>query len=819
MYLGITVQTNDPEQRGRIKVFVPHISVAVYKKWNEVKKDKRFKFVGVNIQSDLSDIIDDLKNILPWAECAAPLVGENSSGRYNHNKKVASISDTNKINSFVSSTSSTDINPNTLSKYSQNLDGIGEKMANKYDIDFYKLHDAFTSPLSGVNNVNKFSYSYVPEAYSNHAKGSFAIPSVGSHVWVFFNAGDPMKPIYFATSFGGEDWRGIYNANANKGIDYPGSFENTALSGNGSNIDVETYRNKYVINQKGGTIQIVNTDNREMLKFTHHSGSFKEFSNLVNIELATNNDQKLVLGDLFETVRGDKNTFVQLDHDNIVEGNVFIKIGNLDAAPYQNWKLLYKDIADLKQLFEIKRTPYNNTGNLKYTSSKQTRSGSFASCPVCAGNGAYYWKLNGKTGTAGLNFASIILGEGLFWDNNISIPGPQAQAQFGPQGGRGTIFDETCPCCKGSGISPSSMNGHWTPENLKETINTLLKSQITKFAKYERQMGLGGSQIIDIAKHKFETIGLMMNDFSSVRVDPIGKLYNSEILIHSGGVFTNMTPTPLIEYVQLDDMPGGNYTLNVCNKYTVQVGAGGLIMKSFGPVNISGSITNVAGTQVNIGSKNEVNIDGGQRLSLIADVISIRQRNRKQVLIDSSLGVNKNVIIGGSLHVEGELTVNHITAPGEIQITDQTSVFGAPTRDITGRGSCTGYSVPLMFTETPEGTPIEPGIIGMTMPGMLLGFCVVPYGDSAGVHPVYGAGTLSIMGSNAGYGGFSPLFMPIKNYGTGADDDSITVAPHSHTFKNAAMTLVDSNDEVREAGKAANEVERAPASPINNGKK
>ena len=52
-FLGITVQNNDPEQRGRIKVFVPHVSASVYKKWNEVKKDKRFKFIGLNVISDL----------------------------------------------------------------------------------------------------------------------------------------------------------------------------------------------------------------------------------------------------------------------------------------------------------------------------------------------------------------------------------------------------------------------------------------------------------------------------------------------------------------------------------------------------------------------------------------------------------------------------------------------------------------------------------------------------------------------------------------------------------------------------------------------
>ena len=44
------------------------------------------------------------------------------------------------------------------------------------------------------------------------------------------------------------------------------------------------------------------------------------------------------------------------------------------------------------------------------------------------------------------------------------------------------------------------------------------------------------------------------------------------------------------------------------------------------------------------------------------------------MLIDSGVGVNKNVIIGGGLHVEGELFVQHITAPVEFQITEHCDI-------------------------------------------------------------------------------------------------------------------------------------------------
>jgi len=82
-YLGIVVQNNDPEYRGRVKVWVPHVNASVYNKWNALKEDRKFKFPGSNIDSDLSLIIDELKDDLPWAEFASAVVGETTTGKYN----------------------------------------------------------------------------------------------------------------------------------------------------------------------------------------------------------------------------------------------------------------------------------------------------------------------------------------------------------------------------------------------------------------------------------------------------------------------------------------------------------------------------------------------------------------------------------------------------------------------------------------------------------------------------------------------------------------------------------------------------------------
>ena len=95
IYFGIVVQNNDPEKRGRVKVFVPHITSTVYKKWVEDKTNKKFNFPGDNIESDLTPILNDLKPILPWADISAPLTSENASGRFNNFNLIGNISDAN----------------------------------------------------------------------------------------------------------------------------------------------------------------------------------------------------------------------------------------------------------------------------------------------------------------------------------------------------------------------------------------------------------------------------------------------------------------------------------------------------------------------------------------------------------------------------------------------------------------------------------------------------------------------------------------------------------------------------------------------------
>ena len=765
-YLGIVIANNDPSKSGRVKVFVPNASPSAYNNWNKELTDRKFKFLGKNIDSDLTSITDELKDILPWAQCASPLAGEVSSGRYNSYNQSATVSDSNDY------TSSTPVDKFEPTEYSQNPDGTGEKPANIFEKYNFSPTDAFVSPgASGVNKANLYGHNYRPASYSNKAKGSFSIPPVGSHLWVFFVDGNPMHPVYFAASHGTDDWQGVYDF-----TDYPDSYENKTPNTNETDHNVEIYRNKYLVNQKGGTLEFVNTDNREAINLTHYSGSFISLTNPTTIYLAAANEQHLIMGDKFETVRGTDNYYAEGDKDVTVRGDVYRKVGSLDSGSTQRWKDLMQGVADIKQRFETQRVKNKQLFN----SIQQSQAGSYGPCPVCQ-QGRSYGTLQNNP------FGSVSTASVTFTTNEVTLyTQVDARGQQPPGVAQNLAIPTTgkCPVCNGTGKSISSMGGDWSADPAKQQLQSLIASKIVDLSKAEASLGLGGHEIVDVTKHKIETIGTIMNDFGSIRVDSEGKIYNASVYVGPEGVFEKQAASPLIEYVHVDDLPGGNYTLNVCNRYTLQVGAGGISMKSFGPIQIGGTVINMSGEQVNVASSNEVNIDGGKRLTLTSDIMVFKQRQLGQVLVDSSLGVSKNLIVGGGAHIEGETFINHMTAPVEIQETEYTRLYGeansdaAPTVAGGGSGYVIGYVSGFSSDWVSEG--------GRNWTRVYSRVPNVAY-------PAPGAGS------------------PSRN--------SIQAYDHSHHFRNLPLNLVASNTDLRKAAAANNSTARTAAAPQTNAKK
>jgi hypothetical protein len=83
-YRGIVIQNNDPNQSGRVKVFVPGINLHQTKNWNQQnEEDKIFKVLGQNTNSSLTpEIINNQKEKLFWAEVMMPVFGMSAPGYY-----------------------------------------------------------------------------------------------------------------------------------------------------------------------------------------------------------------------------------------------------------------------------------------------------------------------------------------------------------------------------------------------------------------------------------------------------------------------------------------------------------------------------------------------------------------------------------------------------------------------------------------------------------------------------------------------------------------------------------------------------------------
>lgn len=785
MYQGIVIQNDDPDFSGKVKVYVPVVSPAVYREWFTVPTNKRFKFIGKNIDSDISDIVQLLRNILPWAKTATPLISEGAAGRYNASSDYGSISDASTKEGFKEGKTESSISA-----------GVGNKPGHAYEFEEHKARDGFFSEESAPNELanrpNPFGANYKPSVYNNAPKGLFGIPSVGAHVWVFFEQGDPNFPVIWGLSHGKSEWNEIYNPQGGaESLDYPGSFENAKEPRGEFTQDLDQYRNKFVLNQKGGTIEIVNSDKRERVNISHSSGSFIELNNIAAVQLCTGNDQKLVESDQYLTVRGYQNNFINRDRDDIVCGDEYVKIGNQNYTAMKEIKAKLASIAEYKQLFDIQRCAAYKEDGLNYTSKMQLQVGVPAPNPVTGvlqttvnnifiGDVLPPVTLNGAP-IIGCTSSSI---DGIALDTQL--PSSLAVAPASPTAYPlpGTFVRNPLP------TSDSSADGLWAFDAVKEAqIAALYTKHAPKIAELESKLGLGGSQIISITKHKLENVGLVFNDFPSYRVDKAGKAEPTSVQIDTLGTFVDRAPTPLIEAVHVDNLPGGTYDLNVANRYCATVGSGGVHIKTTGGVDVSGGIVNITGTQLNLSSKHEVNIYSEKRVHIEGDVVSLKQKDGKQVVVDSSLGITKNAIVAGSVSVGGETFVQHVTAPVEIQETERMIAFGK--------------------TNTAEGAPgagkrigtAYIDIVGMADP------------EGGGFHIVTMDGGLAARAKASTALATAPMALAVTLkvavYADDCDDDCVMLYPHSHKFKNLPLTLTDSNMSTRHAAMQLNNTDTA----------
>ena len=331
-----------------------------------------------------------------------------------------------------------------------------------------------------------------------------------------------------------------------------------------------------------------------------------------------------------------------------------------------------------------------------------------------------------------------------------------------------------------------------------ETLNKVAE----KLIPIESNIKSGGNQIISYEKDKQESIGSVINTFPCLRKDVSGEFRPKTISVEGKGSFINYSPVSYTEEVENTKFPCGTYSINVGNKYDLSIGAGGANISTLGNMRIGANgrslISSAEEMNITSGDGN-VNIRAGHNVSLKGDSLTLETPN--QVVVNSNIGVSKNAIINGCAFIDGEVYLNHVTCPAEVQYTGGgIGSFGQfmPSAGINGDQKGGGGTTIIAYADVSYIKSLYNSI----------GASKAPWSgpDKVPVLVLSDGGTS--VSSNAGNGGSH------KN-----PEYSIFVLPHEHPFNNIPLSFTTGNEQMRSRAAVLNSGNIGTAAPIQHGYK
>ena len=180
-FRGIIMSDADPIELYRCKIFVPEIHELVYDTV-EGREKVRYYIAPDELGSLQPDDHKQLIETLPWAEQASSLFGEQGLSHYNASRGTQ----TPGTNYDTGSRRTNTPNAQEMNTY------VSQTLASS-DI----VKGSSGSDTNAFNPTGQASV-YMPAPNAPNAHGIHGIPSVGAHVWVFFDRGDINCPVYFA---------------------------------------------------------------------------------------------------------------------------------------------------------------------------------------------------------------------------------------------------------------------------------------------------------------------------------------------------------------------------------------------------------------------------------------------------------------------------------------------------------------------------------------------------------------------------------------------------------------------------------------------
>lgn len=317
----------------------------------------------------------------------------------------------------------------------------------------------------------------------------------------------------------------------------------------------------------------------------------------------------------------------------------------------------------------------------------------------------------------------------------------------------------------------------------------------------ESNIKSGGNQIISYEKDKQEHIGAATNTFPHIRKDVQGEFRPKSVDIEGKGSFVKNETVPYTEEVENTKFPCGTYSLSVGNKYDVSVGAGGASIATAGNLRLGSGGRSIisASEEMNISSEGNVNLRSGNNISLKSDSMNLECPN--QVVVNSNLGVAKNTIINGCAFIDGEVYLNHITCPAEVQYTGGgIGSFGQlmTGSGINGKDKGGGGTTVIAYADVSYIKDLYNSIVAIKAPW------IGP--DKVPVLILSEGGTN--LASNAGNGG-----------SRSNPEYSVFVYPHQHPFNNIPLSFTTGNEQMRNRAAVLNSGNIGNAAPIQHGYK
>jgi hypothetical protein len=695
-YLGYVIQNNDPDRAGKVKIFIPALMPTLAGIPEEIdKEDADVKIDFKDFSTLPVEVIKKLKNILPWARQISPLIGSGSSTSYNpQSHTVTTVDNPIQRLEFAKKLKEGEFPVNDPKSAGFTL------QQSDFILSAGHIKDEAIDDIPATPTTDPDNNAMIPELYSNQAKGMFSIPSVGSLVWVFFENGEWDLPAYFGYHYSSSEWKGIYGAadEGFRGVDYPNNFENNK-EGEG-----QLLREKLIFNSRAGALSFTGTDYFPKINISHRDGSFIQMDNSGYKQMIHGKSSEFILGDEFKTVKGDSIIRSYKNYNIICDQSFSVRTGSRNYEVYKKAKEVIAERAAIFSKFKTDRTLGVDLSGAAYgyhiekTDESQRR----------RNPNLYTAGGDSKTSTAIKSIKTLTPKEVRAAAKNnptgLTIPPETASysniKQLNVKGQLGLTDGERPPIKENSKAwassrnyrtnankvgwdtrssvdrSPSTAGGSFNPAegtSVEEIKNKLIAIN-KKLDDVLKNEGNGGDQSVEITKDYYMRVGAVSNDFPAVRVDPIGGIVFAGVVQGDNGASSIYKQTNLVEYTGNDsNFPCGNYTISCGNKFNIDAGTGGIILRTTGVSEIAGVTTKVSGLHlVELTTAGSMSIDAGKSLTITADILSLRQSKSKQIALGGSVGVENNITVGGSAIVNGELYVQHVTAPAEIQTTDQT---------------------------------------------------------------------------------------------------------------------------------------------------